>query len=127
MNRAASLLMLLAMMFAAGCRSAAPTAANPAPGVPADPLPAGALMPSRNLRVGNVLAVDGSRGIAIIELCSESPSTALLDGAPLLTRSLALRETARLTASRFLQGRTLGARIESGQPEPGDEVVFPAP
>jgi len=36
-------------------------------------------------------------------------------------------ETARLRASRYLRGRTLGTKILTGQPAPGDEVVWLAP
>lgn len=131
MFRAASLpLLLAALLSAGGCRLFAPstpeqstagTASRP------EPLPAGALLPSHNLRVGRVIAVDPSHGLAIVELATDAPATALMDGAPLVSRTSDLRETARLTSSRYQQGRTLGTRIVSGQPSPGDEVVFPAP
>ena len=130
MIRAARPLMLAVLLVAGGCRLFAPlTPARPAAGSTAtpEPLPAGALLPSHNLRVGRVLAVDPSRGIAIVDLALDAPATALLDGAPLLARTNDLKETARLSASRYLQGRTLGTKIVSGQPSPGDEVVFPAP
>jgi hypothetical protein len=129
MIRAASLL-LLAGLLAGGCSLGGPkTPARPTTGTAAtsDPLPTGALLPSHNLRVGRVLAVDPPHGIAVIDLALDAPATALVDGAPLVTRTNDLRETARLTASRYRQGRTLGAKIVSGQPSPGDEVVFPAP
>ena len=94
---------------------------------PAEPLPPGALLPSHNLLVGRVLAVDAARGFAFVELASDAPAAALSDGAELVTRTDALRETARLQASRYARGRTLGTKILSGQPGIGDEVVFPAP
>ena len=129
MTRAARLLLLAVLLVAGGCRLFAPKSAAQATARSAttpEPLPAGALLPSHNLRVGRVLAVDPSRGIAIIDLALDAPATALVGGAPLLTRTNDLKETARLTASRYLQGRTLGTKIVSGQPSPGDEVVFPA-
>lgn len=132
MTRAASLpLLLAAVLVAGGCRLFTPTASAPAenPGTAAQsgPLPAGALLPSHNLRVGRIVSVDPARQLAVIELFTDAPPTALTDGAPLVSRTADLRETARLTASRYLQGRTLGAWINSGQASPGDEVVFPAP
>ena len=98
-----------------------------APASLTEPLPAGALLPSHNLLVGRVFAVDAARGFAFIDLTTDAPAAALADGADLLARTDALRETARLRASRYVRGRTLGAKIVSGQPTPGDEVVFPAP
>ena len=90
-------------------------------------LPAGALLPSHNLLVGRVLAVDAARGFAFVDLATDAPAAALAGDTELVARTDTLRETARLRASRYVRGRTLGAKIVSGQPAPGDEVVFPAP
>ena len=92
-----------------------------------DPLPAGALLPSQNLLVGRVLAVDAARGFAFVDLATSPPTAALAEGAVLVARTDDLHETARLRVSRHLRGRTLGTRIVSGQPTPGNEVVWPAP
>ena len=131
MIRTARLLAPLAVfLFFAGCRYFAPMTPKRMGGtaaVSSEPLPAGALLSSRNLRVGRVLSVDAARGFAIVDVAADAPATALTDGAPLIARTDDLRETARLTASRYVRGRTLGAKIVSGQPSPGDEVVFPAP
>lgn len=127
MSRAACLPTLLAaILVAGGCRLFTP-AAGAGAAAQSGPLPAGALLPSHNLRVGRIVSIDASRQLAVIELFTDAPPTALTDGVPLVSRTNGLRETARLTASRYVQGRTLGAWIDSGQPSPGDEVVFPAP
>ena len=86
-----------------------------------------ALQPSPNRLVGHVLAVDPALGFAFVALTSEPPAAALAQGAELIARTDDLRETARLGTSRYVRGRTLGAKIVSGQPSPGDEVVFRAP
>ncbi|MBI5770388.1 MAG: hypothetical protein HZA93_21610 [Verrucomicrobia bacterium] len=114
------------MVFASGCSYFAITPpAPPKPAPPREPLPAGALLPSTNLLVGRVIAVDRAQGFAFVELSQSAPPAALAEGTPLLTRTDDLRETARLSASRYVRGRTLGARIVSGQPAPGNEVVWP--
>lgn len=114
-----------AILLFGGCRLFAPRAdsARNAP----HPLAEGALLPSPRLIVGRILAVDAERRFAFVELAADAPAGAATEGADLLTRTLELRETARLHASRHLRGRTLGTRIVSGQPSPGDEVVWLAP
>jgi hypothetical protein len=62
-----------------------------------------------------------------VDLAADAPVNAVGAGAELMTRTADLRETARLLASRQLRGRTLGTKILSGQPSPGDEVVWLAP
>ena len=129
MKFTARLLAPLAVIFLFGaCRHFVPLPpADQRATAPTEPLPPGALLPSRNLLVGRVLAVDATRGFAIVELASDAPPAALAADAELLARTDELRETARLRASRYVRGRTLGTKIVSGQPAPGDEVVFPAP
>ena len=133
MTFAARLLTLLAVIFLlGGCaffRSGPPEPAitSRPPAHTPEPLAPGTLFPSHNLPVGRLLAVDTARGFAFVELATDAPAAALTDGAALVSRSAALRETARLESSRYVRGRTLGVKIVSGQPAPGDEVVFPAP
>jgi hypothetical protein len=79
------------------------------------------------LIVGRVIAVEPPRGMVFVELAPDAPPAALVDGTPLGTRTLELRETGRLRASRYVRGRTLGTTIVDGQPAPGDEVVWLAP
>jgi hypothetical protein len=90
-------------------------------------LPADALAPSPRLIVGWILAVDLPRGFAFIDLASDTPPRALADGAGLTSRTQDLRETGQLRVSHHRRGRTLGTTIVSGQPSPGDEVVWLAP
>ena len=77
--------------------------------------------------VGRVLAVDPPRAFAFVDLGSDPPPAALVEGAELGTRTVDLRETAQLRTSRYVRGRTLGTTVISGQPSPGDEVVWQAP
>ena len=130
MKLTARLLAPLAVIFlVAACRHlpapdhSSPGGSNAATG----PLPTGALLPSQNLLVGRVHAVDAARGFAMVELDSAAPAAALADGAEMVARTDDLRETARLRVSRYVRGRTLGTKIVSGQPAPGNEVVWPTP
>ncbi len=114
---------LAVILFFAGCGHVAP-AGEAAGSKPTQLTP---LQPSPNRLVGRILAVDAAHGLAFVDLAVAPPAAALADGAPLVARTDDLRETARLRASRYLRGRTLGANIVSGQPAPGDEVVFHQP
>ena len=126
----ARLLTLLAVISClAGCGRIAPLTPTPVvwrgdPPPPPPPLPPDALRTSPHRLVGRVLAIDRERGFAIIDLFSDAPASALQAGAELLTRTDDLRETGQLRASRYLRTRTLGTDIVSGQPSPGNEVVF---
>jgi hypothetical protein len=132
MNATARLPTLLAViLFLGACKSVAPSppaAAGPVEKLANPTLPAsGFLQPSPRQLVGRVLAVDLAQGFAFVALTTEPPPAALADGAGLTTRTDDLRPTARLRVSRYVRGRTLGTQILSGQPTPGDEVVFQAP
>ena len=132
MIRTARALALLAVIFlVGGCAHFNPLTpkamGSRAPAPAPEPLPPGALLPSQNLLVGRVLALDARREFAFVDLTSTAPAAALLDGTELVARTDDLRETARLRVSRYLRGRTLGAKIVSGQPAPGNEVVWPTP
>jgi hypothetical protein len=118
----ASPLVVLAVLFFAGCQQASPPAAEAFP-----PSKGAALVPSPRLLVGRVVAVDAAQGFAFVDLATDAPSAALAEGAALIARTLEFRETARLRSSRYVRGQTLGTRILSGQPSPGDEVVWLAP
>jgi hypothetical protein len=136
MNLTARLLTLLAVIsFLGGCRLFARRSATALEtsrsGPSATPRDAAAIVepltPSPRLIVGRIIAVDAGRGFAFVELAADPPRAALADGTELIARTLELRETARLHASSYARGRTLGTRIVSGQPAPGDEVVWLAP
>ena len=127
MTHTARMSALLAVTFFAGAcghvATLAPTPHSPPAGAPVPD----ALQPSPNRLVGSIFAVDAARGFAFIDLTDGPPPAALVENAELIVRTADLRETARLRVSRYLRGRTLGTRIISGQPSPGDEVVFRAP
>ncbi len=82
------------------------------------------LVTSPRLIVGRIRAVNAADGLAFVELALDAPGEAMMEGAQLAARTMDLRVTAKLQASRYVRGRTLGARIVSGQPTPGDEVVW---
>jgi hypothetical protein len=118
------LLLLTALVLVPGfsaCRwrgspSSAPSAATVEP-----------LVPSPRLVLGRIIAVDPTRGLAHVELAADAAPAALAEGTELIARTDDLRETARLKASRYLRGRTLGTTIARGHPAPGNEVVWLAP
>jgi hypothetical protein len=119
--RPALLLLLASPCFLGGCLGALRDPATPS--APREPL-----TPSPRLVVGRIIAVDAERGFAVVELAGDAPPAALAEGGELLARSFdELRETARLIASRYLRGRTLGTSVKTGRPSPGDEVVWIAP
>ena len=90
-------------------------------------LSASALLPSPRLIVGRVISVDDAQRLAFVELASDTPKGALIEGTELFVRTLALHDTGRLQVSAYVRGRTLGTKIVAGQPSPGDEVVWLAP
>ncbi len=118
---ARTVLVLAAISFLPGCaqRAASPRAA----GAPV----LGTLAPSPRLIVGRIIAVDPAQRFAFVELAADAPGAATEDGSELIARRTDLAESARLRSSRHLRGRTLGATVVSGQPAPGDEVVWLAP
>ncbi|MBL9189011.1 MAG: hypothetical protein JNK23_16120 [Opitutaceae bacterium] len=110
---------LAAVLLLGACRTV--------PAKPASILAEDALFPSPRLIVGRVLSHDAAQGIVIVELAGDAPPGAATDGAELMARTAELRETARLRASRVVRGRILGTQLVSGQPAPGDEVVWLVP
>jgi hypothetical protein len=85
------------------------------------------LAPSPRLIVGRILAIDPDRSFALVDLASDAPAAALVEGAELVARTFELRETSRLRVSRYHRGHTLGTTIAAGQPSVGEEVVWLAP
>jgi hypothetical protein len=74
--------------------------------------------------VGRVIAVDVKTLSVIIELAPFTVMPPDYSGSILISRQDDLRPTARLQASSYLRGRTLGARLLAGQALIGQEVVF---
>lgn len=73
--------------------------------------------------IGQIIFVDPEGNLALIRVRTSSTRPA-----PVMTvRNHALVTTASLEPTRFQRGRTLGARILSGLPNVGDEVVPGAP
>jgi hypothetical protein len=126
MQFTARLLSLLAVIFLLSSCGNFASRRSPTK-TPPTPLSAGALIPSPRLIVGRVVAIDAERRFAFVELAGDAPTAATADGSELIARTMELRETARLQASRYVRGRTLGTNIVAGQPSPGDEVVWLAP
>jgi hypothetical protein len=79
------------------------------------------------LILGRIVALDLGQKFAFVELATDAPRAALAEGTEFIARTAEFRETARLHASRYIRGRTLGTLIISGQPATGDEVVWLAP
>lgn len=121
---ATRLLLVLALLCSApACRWITPVRRNsPAPAPTVEPL-----APSPRLIVGRIIAIDAARRFAFVELAPDAPMAATGEGTELVARTLDLHETARLRASAYLRGRTLGTTITSGQPSTADEVVWLAP
>jgi hypothetical protein len=112
---------LLAAICLAGCTTVFREATPPPP--PPEPL-----APSPRLIVGRVIAIDTERAFAFVELAADAPPSALAEGTELVVRDPAsLRQTGRLTASRYVRGRTLGSTIAAGTPAVGQEVTWTAP
>ncbi len=74
--------------------------------------------------VGRVIAVDLRSLTAIIEVAPYAVIPVNFSTRILISRQDDLQPTARLQASPYLRGRTLGARLLAGRPQVGDEVVF---
>ena len=127
MRRAPALALALCLLLA-GCatapRSATPLAA-PKPGEGGSAV---RLQPSLSLTVGRVLAVDEKAQTVIVDVSPYATLPADLTGQTLLARDPAsLLPTARLQASPYQRGRTLGTRLLEGHPALGDEIVLPPP
>lgn len=109
--------LLVISLLASGCVTPGATTAPDRLTDKEDPL-----APPLDRALGTVLLVDAEDGIALIQVGSSFTRTA----PSLITRNEAFAETSRLEPTRFQRGRTLGARIVQGLPNPGDEV-FAAP
>ena len=78
---------------------------------------------SPNAVVGAVRWADPVSREAVVRLFDESPPP----GEFLVARDESLESTAVLSPTDIRRGRTLGVRIISGLPAPGDIVVSPGP
>ena len=113
-------LLALVCLLPAGCATSGGHKASAAATAKAD-----ALTPSPFVVVGHVLAFDASTGNVIIDVAPYAVLPLGFDGLTLLARTDDLQPTAKLQASAYLRGHTLGARLLAGLPAIGDEVVSP--
>lgn len=123
MKNTAAAFSLLAVFLCTACQQVSKPATPPSPPPPSV---AGSelLTPSPRLIVGRVIAVDGERGFATVELLRDAPAACAAPETELYARTAQLQPTAVLQTSRYLRGRILGTTILSGQPKLGDEVVW---
>ncbi|HSI07766.1 MAG: hypothetical protein ACAH89_01135 [Rariglobus sp.] len=91
----------------------------------ATPAAAGPVTPGPVQVLGRVIAVDQRTLSVIVELGPYVELPADFATRPLIARRDDLQPTARLQSSPYLRGRTLGTRLVAGQPQVGDEVIFP--
>ena len=75
--------------------------------------------------LGRVIAVDMRTLSVIVDLAPYVVLPPDYATRTLVSRRDDLQPTARLQSSPYLRGRTLGTRLIAGQPQVGDEVVFP--
>ena len=123
MPTARLLLPLVVLSLLCGCRNLTPI--RPAKRVP--PVVLEPLAPSPRLILGRIIATDPGQGFVFVDLAGDAPVAALAEGTEYICRTLELRETGRVRASRYVRGRTLGTTLIAGQPALGDEVVWLAP
>jgi hypothetical protein len=81
--------------------------------------------PSPMQVVGHVIAVDPRTLDVIVDVAPYAVLPTDFERRILLTRTEDLQPTARLQASPYLRGHTLGTRLLIGRPNVGDEVVLP--
>lgn len=117
-------ILALCSLLAAGCSSRGKSSSKG--GAANEPSPHGSTqtVPGPVQVVGRIIAVDLRSLAVIIELAPFANPPADFNGRILISRMDDLRPTARLQASPYLRGRTLGARLLAGQPQVGDEVVI---
>ena len=74
--------------------------------------------------VGRIIAIDLRSLTVVVELSPYTTLPADYSGRVLISRLDDLQPTARLQATPYLRGRTLGTRLVAGKPQMNDEVVF---
>jgi len=117
-------ILALCCLLAAGCASRGNKSAAGSAGGAGPAVQPAATVPGPVQIVGRVLAVDLRTLAVIVELAPYAVLPADFNGRILISRQDNLRPTARLQASPYLRGRTLGTRLQAGRPQVGDEVVF---
>ena len=115
----------LCSLLIAGCstRGAKPAAAHTG-ATPAQPVQTARMVPGPVQVVGRIIAIDMRSLTVVVELASHVVMPPDYSGRILISRRDDLQPTARLQASPYLRGRTLGTRLLAGKPQINDEVVF---
>ncbi len=121
-----ALIPALCCLLLAGCatRASKPASDSAGLGTPEQSGQPARTVPGPVQVVGRVIAVDFRTLTVIIETARYAIVPPDFSGRVLIARKDDLRPTARLQASPYLRGRTLGTRLLAGQPQIGDEVVF---
>jgi len=118
-------LLALTCLLAAGCstRGSKPAAkgGEPSPAAPAQPA---RTVPAPVQVVGRIIAIDLRSLTVVVELGPYVTLPTDYASRVLISRHDDLQPTARLQATSYLRGRTLGTRLVAGKPQLNDEVVF---
>lgn len=78
--------------------------------------------------VGRVRSFDRANRIVVVDVQDNAPAGALADGTELIARDYnTLAQTGLLRLLHYVRGLPLNTQIVSGQPSPGDEVVWVVP
>lgn len=117
-----ALIPALCTLLTAGCSTPQGTPAETSP--PSDSPVSSTTLPPPVQVVGRVIAVDMRELAVVVEVPPYETLPLDYSGRILISRSDDLRPTARLQASPYLRGRTLGARLLAGRAQIGEEVVF---
>ena len=125
MRRALSL--ALCSLLIAGCATRGSKPASQGGNPVVSPAQTGQTVPGPVQVVGHVISVDLRSLTVMIELAPFAVLPSDFSGRILISRQDDLRPTARLQASAYLRGRILGARLQAGKSQVGDEVVFAPP
>jgi len=124
-----ALIPALCCLLLAGCITRKPKPAADAGGVEEPAQSAQPAQPARTVPgpvqvVGRVTAVDLRTLAVVVEIAPYAVIPPAFGSRILISRKDDLQPTARLKASPYLRGRTLGTRLLAGQPQVGDEVVL---
>ncbi|MFA6959528.1 MAG: hypothetical protein WC205_02120 [Opitutaceae bacterium] len=122
--RCAFILALCSLLFAGCITHGSKTTGNPGGSAEATAR-SDLTVPGPVQVVGRVIAVDMRTLAVIVELAPYSVLPTNYSDSILISRRDDLQPTARLQGSPYLQGRALGTRLLAGQPQVGDEVIFP--
>ena len=118
-------ILALCSLLIAGCstRGAKPAAAKSG-ATPAQPAETTRTVPGPVQVAGRIIAIDMRSLTVVVELAPYLSIPPDFARRILISRHDDLQPTARLQATPYLRGRTLGTRLLAGKPQMNDEVVF---